>query len=156
MFCKPRPGSATRHLFVGNCGPAVGLTELQVQHYFECTGAEAVIVPAPAEAASSHVFVTYKTVAEAEVVLRTLSAKPAAELGNRKLVVKYADQKLNQQAAKVLNAPKIRLLAFGSSTTIYDGLLSCKCCSGDHTPCQQRCSLVQHSWLGFTVRLHHS
>ena len=105
MFCRPKAGSATRHLFVGNCGPAVGLTKNQVQHYFECTGAEAVTIPAPAEAASSHVFVTYKTVAAAEVVLKVLSAKPAAELGNRKLVVKYAAKKLDQQADKVRKSP---------------------------------------------------
>ena len=105
MFCRPKRGSATRHLFVGNCGPAVGLTESQVQHYFECTGAEGVTIPVPAAGSSSHVFVTYRSIAEAKAVLEALSAKPPAELGNRKLVVKYADVKADQHADEVFISP---------------------------------------------------
>lgn len=104
MFCKPKAGSTTRHLFVGNCGPAVGLTTSQVQDYFECTGAEAVTIPSPAQGASSHVFVTYKTITEAEEVLEALTKKPPAELGSRKLVVKHADKRATQLADKVLLA----------------------------------------------------
>ena len=104
MFCKPKAGVATRHLFVGNCGPAVGLPELLVRHYFDNTGAENVLVPVPAVGASSHVFVSYKTIAEAEGVLKALSAKPPAELGKRKLVVKFADKKVAQQVYRVLCA----------------------------------------------------
>ena len=103
MFCKPRGNAATRHLFVGNCGPAVGLTEAQVQQFFEGTGAQAVTIPALSEGASSHIFVTYQNAAEADAVLRALNDKPAAELSNRKLVIKFADRKSEHQADQVEN-----------------------------------------------------
>ena len=86
---------------MGNCGPAVGLTESQVQQYFKSTGAEAVSIPVPAAGSSSHVFVTYKSIAEAKAVLEALVVKPPAELGNRKLVVKYAAVKADEQTDKV-------------------------------------------------------
>ena len=103
MFCKPTPGSATRHLFVGNCGPAVGLTEFQVHKYFLRTGAEAVVIPDSTQGATSHVFVSYKSVADAETVLKALNDEPPAELGNRKLTLKYAEKKSDKRSEKVLH-----------------------------------------------------
>lgn len=88
---------------MGNCGSAVGLTKAQVQQFFEGTGAQAVTIPAFSDGASSHVFVTYKNAAEADAVLRALNDKPAAELGNRKLVIKFADRKSDHQADQVEN-----------------------------------------------------
>jgi len=115
MFCKPRPGSATRHLFVGNCGPAVGLTELQVHQYFLSTGAEAVKIPGSTQGAISHVFVTYKSVADAETALKVLNDEPPAELGNRKLTLKFAEKKSDKQSDKVLHYSEwsIALLLLG-------------------------------------------
>ena len=60
-------------------------------------------IPAFSEGASSHVFVTYQNAAEADSVLRALNDKLAAELGNRKLVIKFANRKSDHQADQVEN-----------------------------------------------------
>lgn len=101
MFCKPKGPVATRHIFVGNCGPAVGLAEEQVQHFFQNKGAQAVTFPTSTQVGSSHVFVTFETAAEAQAVLNALNAKPAAELENRRLVIKFAERRSDHQADKV-------------------------------------------------------
>ena len=101
MFSKPKPGVASRHLFVGNCGPAVGLSELQVKAYFESIGAQAVTFPVSDRRPSSHVFVTFQDAVEAKARLDALNRKPIAELGDRRLVIKFAGKKLDELDDKV-------------------------------------------------------
>ncbi len=103
MFSKPKAGVATRHLFVGNCGPAVGLYEIKVKAYFESIGAQAVTFPASERGPSSHVFVTFKDTAEAEAKLAALNGKPIAELGDRMLVIKFAGKKSDELDSKVIH-----------------------------------------------------
>ena len=64
-------------------------------------------IPAFSEGASSHVFVTYQNAAEADAVLSALNDKPAAELGDRKLAIKFADRKSEHQADQVENKGRI-------------------------------------------------
>ena len=101
MFSKPKAGVATRHLFVGNCGPAVGLSEIKVKAYFESIGAQAVTFPTSDRGPSSHVFVTFTDTAEAKAKLVALNSKPIAELGDRRLVIKFAGKKLDGLDIKV-------------------------------------------------------
>ena len=86
---------------MGNCGPAVGLSEIQVKAYFESIGAQAVTFPVSDRGPSSHVFVTFQNTVEAKAKLGVLNGKLIAELGDRRLVTKFAGKKLDELNDKV-------------------------------------------------------
>jgi hypothetical protein len=87
MFCKPKHQQPTQHVFVGNCGTALGLTEEDIRSFFTQLGAQQTHVPAEA----SHIYATFPTVEAAQQAVAILSSTPAADLGSRVLTVKYAD-----------------------------------------------------------------
>jgi hypothetical protein len=90
MFGKPKNNKATRHIFVGNCGPGVGVNGCSIRSFFQKFGATAVTFPDSPENVS-HVFVSFDSVEDAKQVLQTVSGKAWKELGNRALVIKYAE-----------------------------------------------------------------
>ena len=87
MFCRPKHTAATKHLFVGNCGTALGYSEEAIRAQFSQLGAVGVCIPAE----SSYIYVSFPSVELAEEALGTLTSTPCAALGNRQLTVKYAD-----------------------------------------------------------------
>ncbi|KAK9867667.1 hypothetical protein WJX84_002914 [Apatococcus fuscideae] len=87
MFSRPRNGETTRHLFVGNCGPAVGLGEQNCLSFLPEAGHPQVIIP---NAQASHIFVTFDDVATAEKALKVLKQLPSVATFGRSLVVHYA------------------------------------------------------------------
>ena len=89
MFCKPKHLQATQHLFVGNCGTALGLSAVVVSSYFKSLGACDVHVPDQA----SHSYASFSSTAAAEEAVRALSGRPIPELGNRILKVRFSDLK---------------------------------------------------------------
>ena len=89
MFCKPKHLKPTKHLFVGNCGTALGLSTAPITAFFETFGACAVHAPDGA----SHTFASFRTAEAAEEAVRALSGRPVSELGDRVLTVKYSDVK---------------------------------------------------------------
>ncbi len=92
MFVKPKKNKATRHLFVGNCGPAVGVEEHSIATFFNRYKSVAVVIP-ESPAGASHVFLSFASVEDAQIAVLELSEKAFEELGNRTLKVKYADLK---------------------------------------------------------------
>ena len=94
MFCKPKHLKPTKHLFVGNCGTALGLSATSITTFLETFGACAVHAPDGA----SHTFASFGTADAAVEAVRALSGRPVPELGDRVLTVKHSDVK----AEKVL------------------------------------------------------
>ena len=150
MFSKPKSGVATRHLFVGNCGPAVGLSEIQVKAYFESTGAQAVTFPASDRGPSSHVFVTCRDTAEAKAKLDALNGKPVSELGDRRLVIKFAGKKSDKLDDEVTQLHLLGILdnpkdAGREQTSLITMFFVG---SGSHQACTHRCQNMWHRRLG--------
>ena len=85
-FTKPRDRLPTRHLFLGNCGPAVGISEEAIELCLQQFGKVSVTVPDPTQA---RVFATFEDPASAQQAAITLQ-QPLAELGSRLLAVKFA------------------------------------------------------------------
>ena len=94
-FRKPHPRQpATRYLFVGNCGPAVGVDTSSLDALFKPLGATEVLVPHPD---ASHVYVTFRD-EHAAAQARLHLASPACGLAQtRHLIVKHADVKKEPQ-----------------------------------------------------------
>ena len=94
MFCRPKHNQATKHIFVGNCGTALGYPEEAIRAEFRQLGAEQVHIPAQ----SSHIYASFPSVQLAQEALSTLNSRPYANLGNRQLTAKYADVRQPQVA----------------------------------------------------------
>lgn len=93
VFCRPSVGHATRHLFVGNCGPRVGLSEQQIQNLFSDYGEANVHIPDPD---ASHVYVSYPNEQQAHAAMAALSDQPVSQAGNRAFNIRYADIKVRK------------------------------------------------------------
>lgn len=94
MFGRPKGGRPTRHLFVGNCGPGVGVDAEALESIFSQFGTARVIVPEHQEnPRSAFVFATFDNEDEATAALLSLNGRPCESAGGRKLTVKYADLK---------------------------------------------------------------
>lgn len=92
-FCKPTHSNPTRHLFIGNCGPAVGLKENDIRSIFEKFGVVENVCISP-EAHKSYIYLTYDTVASASAALSALNGAPAIrDSARRVFVIRYADTK---------------------------------------------------------------
>lgn len=92
-YCKPRdPSTATRHLFVGNCGPALGIDASALRDLFSPYGTVERVHLADAQS-GSFAYISFDTVDAASAALAALNGAvpPAA---NRPLAVRYADVQL--------------------------------------------------------------
>lgn len=97
MFGKPKGGQPTRHLFVGNCGPSVGVGQEAVTQLFGQYGTATVTVPEHKQNPhSAFVFVSYDNIEEATAALSDLNNKPCAQAHGRRFVIKHADLKKDQ------------------------------------------------------------
>lgn len=97
MFGKPKGGQPTRHLFVGNCGPSVGVDQELVTQIFGQYGTATVTVPEQKQNPhSAFVFVSYANVEEATAALSALNDNPCARAHGRRFVIKHADLKKDQ------------------------------------------------------------
>ena len=86
-YTKPRGPEPTRHLFIGNSGPAVGVPLAAIQAQLAGFGpVQRLTAPNPAQA---RVFASFETADGASAALRAGSQISAA-LGGRALVFKYA------------------------------------------------------------------
>lgn len=85
-FTKPTSRQPTCHLFLGNLGPAVGVSECQISAALQRFGKHSISVPDPSQA---RVFVTFEDALASEQAASLLQ-RPLPELGNRPLAVKYA------------------------------------------------------------------
>lgn len=102
MFGRPKGGQPTRHLFVGNCGPGVGLDRAAISQIFSQFGPATVVVPEQQHnPRSAFIFVTYPAVAHATAALEALNQKVCAAAGDRLLTIKYADLKKDKVRSKV-------------------------------------------------------
>lgn len=94
MFGRPKGGQPTRHLFVGNCGPGVGIDSAAIGEIFGEFGPASVVVPEQQQnPRSAFIFVSYPTVAHATAALEALDQQVCAAAGQRLLAIKYADLK---------------------------------------------------------------
>lgn len=97
MFGRPKGRKPTRHLFVGNCGPGVGIDRQALEAVFGEFGKATVIIPeAQQNPRSAFIFVTFECEAEATAALAALNGKPCASTGGRTFAIKYADLKKDQ------------------------------------------------------------
>ena len=87
MFSRPSKGEQTRHLFIGNCGPAVGLSEEQCLSLVPKSGRPQLVLPSQQ---ASHIFVTFEDTGAAVAALRYLQQAPGAATFERTLVVRHA------------------------------------------------------------------
>ena len=86
-YCKPRGSEPTRHLFIGNTGPAVGVSLSQIHAELQSFGSlEELTAP---EEAQGRVFASFVTADQAQAACKSAKAV-AASLGGRPLVFKYA------------------------------------------------------------------
>lgn len=118
-FCRPRHKDPTRHLFVGNCGPSLGIDEARAVQIFSPFGPASVSLPDPVK---SHLFVSYPTAEQAANALQALNQKACPETGGRSLVIKFAD---------VPREPRPRQQVGGSNScmrlVLLEGRLSVLC-----------------------------
>ncbi len=97
MFGRPKNGQPTRHLFVGNCGPSVGIDRDTLTQLFSKFGSATVTVPEQKQnPRSAFVFVTYASSDEAAAALSQLDDKPCSDADGRCFSIKYADLKKEQ------------------------------------------------------------
>ena len=89
-FAKPssRGSSTTPHLFVANCGPALGLPLSQIRDAFHSFGPVSDVCLA--DASGCRVIVSFDRAADAESALSTLNTLPCPSLGNRILHLQYS------------------------------------------------------------------
>eukprot|EP00878_Enallax_costatus_P028091 GHUV01030299.1.p1 GENE.GHUV01030299.1~~GHUV01030299.1.p1 ORF type:complete len:246 (+),score=19.36 GHUV01030299.1:54-791(+) len=95
IFKRPKqPGFTSRHLFVGNCGPALGFTDEDVRNMFapfvNGESADRLEVHMPWSGTASHVYVSFASQQEAARAIEQLSGRPCEQAGGRFLMVKYA------------------------------------------------------------------
>ena len=94
MFGRPKGGQPTRHLFVGNCGPSVGIDRAAVNQIFTEFGPAEVVVPEQRQnPRSAFVFVSYPTAEHAAAALGALDGKANPAAAGRVFTLKYADLK---------------------------------------------------------------
>lgn len=105
MFGRPKGGKPTRHLFVGNCGPGVGIDRQALEALFADFGKATVLIPETQQnPRSAFVFVTFDCEAEATAALDSLNGKPCPSTGGRTFTIKYADLKKEQVGCHGLHA----------------------------------------------------
>ena len=92
-FCKPKSDEPTRFLFVGNCGPAKGLQQEDVERLFAPFGEVEVEL---GEVEKSYVLVTYQESTQAEAAVRHFTEVDAS----RQFMIRYADVKPPKQSVK--------------------------------------------------------
>ena len=96
-FGRPKAGQPTRHLFVGNCGPHVGIERDQLAHIFTQFGAAEIVIPEQQQIPrSAFIFVTYPRQEDATAAVEALDGRPCACADDRVFTVKYADLKQKQ------------------------------------------------------------
>ena len=88
MFCKPKAGESTTHLFFGNCGPAVGQSLQIIAEALGQLGIPAVDLQVP-EINQGRVYASFATHDQAAAVLEKADQLSDA-LGGRKIVLKFA------------------------------------------------------------------
>jgi hypothetical protein len=94
-FMRPPDARPTNAIFVGNCGPAVGLDVASIEQLFRSVGASPpadIVVPSQD---SSHVFLLYQSEAQAQAALQELSQLHNEQNG-RKFAARFAVAKLAQ------------------------------------------------------------
>ena len=96
MFSRPKHTRNTRHLFVGNCGPAAGIPESEVISIFREFGEPTLD---GVTTGARHLFVTYPTETSAAAAVVAVRGKPVFD--GRLMTVKFAEAgKLRQEPAK--------------------------------------------------------
>ena len=88
VFCKPKGGQQSRHLFIGNCGPAVGVSLDQISSVLASLGLAGESLAAR-ESNQARVYASFASTGQAAAVLQQ-AAQLSAGLGGRQLVLKYA------------------------------------------------------------------
>ena len=142
-FCKPRGNEHTRHLFIGNTGPAVGVPLAQIEAELSRFGqVQHLTAPEPGQ---GRVFASFATTEDAEAVCGAGSAIAAA-LGGRRLTFKYAALESELQ---VQRSPA--QAALGTAQVLRQGICTCSsatawrmhgplCTPGQQTRESQACS----------------
>lgn len=85
-FHKPADSAPTAHLFIANCGPAVGISEERVQDLL--TGLGALRIDLSRE---SIVCASFDNAADAEQARASLASPATKSIFGRTFVVKFAD-----------------------------------------------------------------
>jgi len=88
VFGKPSHAMPTSHLYVANCGPAVGISFSDIKKAFEIFGP--VVNIQPAGTSGSRVYVSYDSVANAVAARGAWNSKPCDALECRVMVIQHA------------------------------------------------------------------
>jgi alkylated DNA repair protein alkB family protein 8 len=87
-FGKPPHGMPTPHLYVANCGPAVGISFSDIKKAFETFGP--VVNVQPAGTSGSRVYVSFDSVDNAVAARGAWNSVPCDALAGRVMVIQHA------------------------------------------------------------------
>lgn len=97
MRPKERDGCPSPHLFVANCGPAVGLSYDSIASAFGAYGEIKGVYPA--DESGTRVVVSYHDISSSQAAVRALNGHPCSSLGGRYLHIQYSVQTLDKVLA---------------------------------------------------------
>ncbi|XP_073131873.1 alkylated DNA repair protein ALKBH8 homolog [Henckelia pumila] len=91
---KGRDDESSPHLYVANCGPAVGLSYEIIASVFGTYGEVKGVYSA--DESGTRVIVSFQEKGSAQCALKELNGKPCSSLGGRSLHIQYSVQSLNK------------------------------------------------------------
>ena len=116
FFAKPKGGMPTRHLFIANFGPEVGITEKECQDCLLQLGAAAFNF---SDRGSAIVYASFESVEAAVEAMAYLMSDDCQQRFDRRFVVKHADY-VSEKVCPHISNPQFRLPALH-----VQGVLSC-------------------------------
>lgn len=103
VFGKPSHAMPTSHLYVANCGPAVGISLSDIKKAFETFGP--VVNVQLAGTSGSRVYVSYDTVENAVAARGMWNSKPCDALECRVMVIQHAVPQTQPSVSSSLHWP---------------------------------------------------
>lgn len=103
VFGKPSHGMPTSHLYVANCGPAVGISLSDIKKAFEIFGH--VVNVQPAGTSGSRVYVSYDSVDNAMAARSAWNSKPCDALECRVMLIQHAVPQPQPSVSSPLYSP---------------------------------------------------
>lgn len=94
---KGGDGESSPHLFVANCGPAVGLSHETIASVFATYGEVRGVYAA--DESGTRVIVSFHDKSSSQAAMKALNGHPCSSLGGRSLHIQYSVQSLGKVLA---------------------------------------------------------
>ncbi|XP_051151306.1 alkylated DNA repair protein ALKBH8 homolog [Andrographis paniculata] len=104
-FTRPKDGIVRHspHLFVANCGPAVGLSYDQIASVFGAYGEVKGIYPA--DESGTRVIISYNDISSSQAAMKALNGNPCRSFGGRYLHIRYSVQTVDTKVNSIASVP---------------------------------------------------